>query len=162
MPSSIHGRFASSHMYMYSYSMLGNRLVAATKDMLTRHLPMPEVHSTCNYHNGQFFSWLVFWLVRVIGVMPLIHENLTGHTTSSPLSSHTTHSHFIISVSKQAISTAFANFLISSSLKSKDKVMETSSALYFDYHTPIQILAKPTEALDTALVCVSSHQQTQY
>ena len=37
-----------------------------------------------------------------------------------------------------------------------EKVVEASSALCFwDYHTTIQIVAKPTEALDTALVCLS-------
>ena len=35
-------------------------------------------------------------------------------------------------------------------------MVEASSALYFwDHHTPIQIVAKPTEALDTALVYLS-------
>ena len=42
-----------------------------------------------------------------------IHTNFTSYTTSSPLSFHMTHSHFIISTSNclEAISTAFANFL---------------------------------------------------
>jgi len=53
------------------------------------------------------------------------------------------HSHFIISASKEAISTVFANFPISSLVRlflvnSNEKVVEASSALYFwDYHTPI-------------------------
>jgi len=65
-----------------------------------------------------------------------------------------THSHFIISASKEAISTVFANFLVSLFLlNSNEKVMEASSALYFgDHQTPIQTVAKPTEELDTALV----------
>jgi len=65
-----------------------------------------------------------------------------------------THSHFIISASKEAISTVFANFPISLFLlNSNEKVVEVSSALNFwDHHTPIQIVAKPTEALDTAIV----------
>jgi len=42
------------------------------------------------------------------------------------------------------------------SINSSEKVVEASSALYFwNYHTPIQIVAKPTEALDTALVYLS-------
>jgi len=68
-----------------------------------------------------------------------------------------THSHFIISISKEVISVLFANFLISLLigllLKSNEKVIDASSALYFwDHHIPIQIVAKPTKALDTALV----------
>jgi len=36
---------------------------------------------------------------------------------------------------------------------SNKKGMEASSVLYFwDHHMPIQIVAKPTEALDTAIV----------
>jgi len=43
-----------------------------------------------------------------------------------------THSHFITSASKEAISTAFANFPICSLffLNSNEKVVEASSALY--------------------------------
>jgi len=74
---------------------------------------------------------------------------------SPPLSSHTrTHSHFIIAISKEATSTVFCDLFFGLLLlKSYEKVMEASSALYFwDHHTPNQIAAKPTEALDTALV----------
>ena len=51
----------------------------------------------------------------------------------SPFLPHATHSHFIISVSKEAIFTTFfiGLFLL------KSKVMEESSALYlWDHHTP--------------------------
>jgi len=51
----------------------------------------------------------------------------------SPFLPHTTHSHFIISGSKEAI---FTTFLIGLFLL-KSKVMEESSALYlWDHHTP--------------------------
>jgi len=47
-------------------------------------------------------------------------------------------------------------FLSLPSKEYNDKVVEASSALYFwDHHTQIQIVAKPTEALDTALVYLS-------
>ena len=87
----------------------------------------------------------------------LIHAKLTiaiRLLRPSTLLPHTTHSHFIISASKEAISTVFANFLISLFLlNSNKKVIEASPALYFwDHHTPIQTVAKPTEELDTALV----------
>ena len=45
----------------------------------------------------------------------LLHINLS-RTTSSPLPSPPTHTHFIISISKETISTVFANFSISSSV----------------------------------------------
>jgi len=38
-------------------------------------------------------------------------------------------------------------------LEGNEKVVETSSALYFwNHHTPIQIVAKPIEELNTALL----------
>ena len=151
MPSSIHGRFASSHMYMYSYSMLGNWPVVASKDMLTRHLPMPEVHSTCN--NGQFFSWLVFWLVRVIWVMPLSMKTSLAilPVLPSPPTRLTLASYLCIQGGHlHSICHLLLSHLL---LNSNKKVMEASSALYFlDHHTPIQIVAKPIVTLDTVLV----------
>ena len=53
----------------------------------------------------------------------------------------------------------FTNFLFYSLLllNSNERLMEALSVLYFwDHHTPIQSVAKPTEALDTALVYIIS------
>jgi len=64
----------------------------------------------------------------------------------SPLLQYTAHSHFIIAVSKQAISRVFAIFFICvpQSFFLKSEVMEEPSALYFwDQQTPIQSVANP-------------------
>ena len=78
-----------------------------------------------------------------------------SHTTSSPFPSPTydspslSHLHIQGGHLHQLSHVFFSLFL----LKSNEKVVEASSALYFwDHHTPIQIVAKPTEALDTALL----------
>jgi len=54
--------------------------------------------------------------------------------------------HLCIQGGHSQLSHPFLGLLL---LKSNEKVREASSALY--HRTPIQIVAKPTEALDTAL-----------
>ena len=82
-----------------------------------------------------------------------------GHTTSCPLPSPPTYDSLslLISPSNGAISTVLSHLLFNLFLlNSNEKVVVVSSALYFwDHHTQIQIVAKPTEALDTALVYLS-------
>ena len=103
-----------------------------------------------------FLGGLPFLLIWVIGVIrqssfytgissplpsPSTYDSLPLHIQGGHLHTICQHSHFFLRL-----------FLLSSN----EKVVEASSALYFwDHHTPIQILAKPTEALDTALVYLS-------
>jgi len=84
----------------------------------------------------------------------LIHANFTGHTTtSSPLPSPPTHDSLslhhrhIQGGHLHSICHLFLGLLL---LNSYEKVMEISSALYF--WDQFKIVAKLTEALDTALV----------
>jgi len=88
-------------------------------------------------------SFLLIWVIEVI-------QQTGFYTCPYPCKLHyshtpsTTHSHSITSASKEAISTAFANFPIwlffsLFFLNSNEKVVEASSVLYFwEHHTPIQ------------------------
>jgi len=128
----------------------------ATKDTLTHCLSSPEVHSTAIF---------VLFLASILAdlgnrghpAVLLLHTPLYIHAKSTiaiPLlpSPHKYDSlslhHLCIQGSYlYSISKLSCLFLL---LNSNDKVVEAS--YFWDHHTPFQIVVKPTEALDTALV----------
>ena len=98
--------------------------------------------------------WLLHMPLSMQTTLAILH---LPYYQSSSLLPHMTHSqlhHLCIQGghlrSIYQLSHLFISLLL---LKSIVKGMEASSGLYFwDHHTPIQIVAKPREALDTAIV----------
>ena len=110
-----------------------------------------------NYHNFPFFFLCVNSgdpAVQILHMLLSMQTSLAILLLVLPLPSPAKHDSLSLHhrISKEATSTVFCHLFFGLLLlKSYEKVMEV--ALYFwDHHTPNQIVAKPTEALDTVLV----------
>ena len=154
-------RSASPLCQWHSHSAITVGYTAAnTSSTVTRYLPRPEVHSTCRFCSFFcLFVWLAdlgnrghpaVWLLQ----MPLSLQTLLAIPPLHPHDSLSLHHLYIQGC--HLYSLCQLSHLSLNLLLLYERLMGASSLLYFwDHHTPIQIVAKPTEALDTAHVYLS-------